>query len=52
MEDRAMFTNWLRGAQAPRWHFWLARVFGRCVSTYNDGTDHKLYKWRGRIYVI
>lgn len=37
--------------QPPRWHFWLARVFGKKFYGSDDNCVVYGYHWRGKLYV-
>lgn len=36
---------------APRWKFWLARLFGERTEGQDDNIKVVAYRWRDRIYL-
>ncbi len=37
---------------APKWRFWLARVFGKQVKAQDGICTLYAYRWLGHIYVV
>lgn len=46
-----MYRN-LSIPRAPKWRFWMARMFGTRVEGRDDATTCVAYHWRGCVYVM